>query len=216
MKNMLKLGLVLACFATAACVGLALVYNATKEIIATRSQADMEAALKDFFPSADGFTEITGQIPSAQDTISFGAQYAIRQGNTLLGAAIQASGPSYGGTITALVGVGTDGRVARVKILEHQDTPGLGANAASPTYYVDKAAKLTFYGQFAGKPVSDPFVAKEDVTAVTASTITSRAVSSVVKTAGTAAAAWLVAQNAAAARTDSFGPAAAIGLGGPQ
>jgi electron transport complex protein RnfG len=208
MKNMLKLGLVLACFATAACVGLALVYNATEEIITMRSQADLEAALKDFFPSADGFTEITGQIASPEGAIIFGSQYAIKQGNTLLGAAIQSSGPSYGGLITVLVGVGIDGRIARVKILEHQDTPGLGANAASPSYYVDKAAKLTFYGQFAGKPVSDPFEAKGDVAAVTASTITSRAVASVVKAAGTAASVWLDAQNGASAR------AGAIVLGG--
>ncbi|MDR0388388.1 MAG: FMN-binding protein [Treponema sp.] len=194
MKDMLKLGLVLACFATAACVGLALVYNATEEIIAQRSQADLETALKDLFPSADDFSDITGEIASPQDTVIFGSQYAIRQGDALLGTAIRASGPSYGGLITALVGVGVDGRITGVKILEHQDTPGLGANAASPSYYVDKAAKLTFYGQFAGKPVSDPFEAKEDVAAVTASTITSRAVASVVKASGTAAVAWMSAR----------------------
>jgi electron transport complex protein RnfG len=101
-----------------------------------------------------------------------------------------------------------------VKILEHQDTPGLGANAASPTYYVDKAAKLTFYGKFAGKPVSDPFVAKEDVAAITASTITSRAVSSVVKAAGTAAAVWLDAQNGATAQADGLLPTGVLVLGG--
>ncbi|MDR2245603.1 MAG: FMN-binding protein [Treponema sp.] len=194
MKDMLKLGMVLACFATAACVGLALVYNATEEIIAQRSQADLEAALKDLFPNADVFSDITGEITSPQSTVSFGSQYAIKQGGTLLGTAIRASGPSYGGLITVLVGVTADGRIAGVKILEHQDTPGLGANAASASYFVDKAAKLTFYGQFAGKSVSDPFEAKEDVAAITASTITSRAVASVVKASGTAAAAWMNAQ----------------------
>jgi electron transport complex protein RnfG len=191
MKNMLKLGLVLACFATAACVGLALVYNATKEIIAQRSQADLEAALKDLFPRADAFSDITGEITSPQSTVSFGSQYAIKQGDALLGTAIRASGPSYGGLITVLVGVTADGRIAGVKILEHQDTPGLGANAASASYFVDKAAKLTFYGQFAGKPVTDPVEPKEDVAAITASTITSRAVASLVKASGTAAIAWM-------------------------
>jgi electron transport complex protein RnfG len=194
---MLKLGAVLACFATIACVGLALVYNVTKEIIAARSQADLEAALKDLFPNADVFTDITGEISSPQTTVSFGSQYAIRQGNTLLGTAIRASGPSYGGLITVLVGVAADGRIAGAKILEHQDTPGLGANAASPSYFVDKAAKLTFYGQFAGKPVTDPFEANEDIAAVTASTITSRAVSLVVKTSGNAALDWMAARGAA-------------------
>jgi electron transport complex protein RnfG len=188
---MLKLGLILACFSTAACVGLALVYNVTKEIIAQRSQADLENALKDFFPRADGFTDITGEIPSSENTIVFGSQYAVKEGATLLGTAIQASGPSYGGLITVLVGVGADGKIAGVKILEHQDTPGLGANAASPSYFVDKAAKLTFYGQFTGKPVTDPFESNQDVAAITASTITSRAVSLVVKTSGSAAAEWM-------------------------
>jgi electron transport complex protein RnfG len=191
MKNMLKLGLILACFAAAACVGLALVYNATKEIIAQRSQADLEAALKDLFPNAGAFLDITGEIPSPQSTVIFGSQYAIKQGDALLGTAIRASGPSYGGLITVLVGVKADGRIAGVKILEHQDTPGLGANAASASYFVDKAAKLTFYGQFAEKPVTDSFKAKEDVAAVTASTITSQAVASLVKASGTAAAAWM-------------------------
>jgi electron transport complex protein RnfG len=191
MKNMLKLGFVLACFATAACVGLALVYTGTEVIIAQRSQADLEAALKDLFPDADGFADITGDISSPQNTITFGSQYAIRQGDALLGAAVQASGPSYGGPITVLVGIGIDGKISGVKILDHQDTPGLGANAASAGYFVDKAAKLTFYGQFAGKPVTDPFEPKGDVAAVTASTITSRAVSSLVKASGIAATAWL-------------------------
>jgi electron transport complex protein RnfG len=197
MKNMLKLGVVLACFATVACVGLALVYNLTKGIIAVRSQADLETALKDLFPTADGFTDITGEISNPPGTISFGSQYAIRQGDTLLGTAIRASGPSYGGLITVLVGVGTDGRITGAKILEHQDTPGLGANAASPSYFVDKAAKLTFYGQFAGKPVSDPFEVKKDIAAVTASTITSQAVSLLVKTSGNAALDWMAARGAA-------------------
>jgi len=75
--------------------------------------------------------------------------------------------------------------------MEHSDTPGLGANAASPSYYVDRAKGITFYGQFAGKSVTDPFAVKGDVAAITASTITSRAVTSAVKAAGQAASEWL-------------------------
>jgi electron transport complex protein RnfG len=195
--GMLKLGVVLALFAAAACVGLAFVYTATAGTIAVRSQADLEAALKDLFPSADGFKDITGAIASPESTVLFNSEYEIRRGEKLLGAAIQASGPSYGGPIVVLVGIGTDGKISGAKILEHKDTPGLGANAASASYFVDKAAGRTFYDQFAGKPVSDPFEVKNDVDVVTASTITSRAVSTVVKTAGTAATAWLAAQGGA-------------------
>ena len=198
MKGMLKLGIVLALYATAACVGLAFVYSATSETIAVRQQADLEAALRELFPEGDDFTDITGTMASLNPAVTFETHYAVRKGATLIGAAIQAAAASYGGTLKVLVGVGADGRISRVKILEHQDTPGLGANAASPTYYVDKSKNITFYGQFAGKPVQDPFEVKRDVAAITASTITSQAVTGAVKAAGDAASAWLTDQTGGA------------------
>jgi electron transport complex protein RnfG len=191
MKNMLKLGMVLALYATAACVGLAFVYSGTERIIAERQRADLEAALKELFPQADAFGEIAGGLASPDPALVFGSSYEVRSAGSLIGAAVQATGPSYGGPMTVMVGVAADGKISGVKILEHKDTPGLGANAASPGYFVDKPRGITFYGQFAGKSLQDPFEVKGDVAAITASTITSRAVSTLVKTSGTAAMAWL-------------------------
>ncbi|MDR3145339.1 MAG: FMN-binding protein [Treponema sp.] len=196
-KGMLRLGLTLALFATAACVGLAFVYTGTAQVIAERQRADLDAALRELFPDADSFTDITGTIPSPDPLVVFESQYAARRGEDLVGVAIRSSRGSYGGPIKVLAGVETGGRISRVRILEHSDTPGLGANAASSAYFVDKAAGLTFYGQFSGKAVSDPFEVKNDVAAVTASTITSKAVTDSVKAAGSAASAWLSAEGAA-------------------
>lgn len=198
MKGMLKLGIVLALYATAACVGLAFVYSATSETIALRAEKDLQDALKELFPEADGFQEITGSIASPDPAIKFDTEYAAQKSNAVIGAALEASGASYGGPIKILAGVGTDGKITKVKILEHSDTPGLGANAASPTYYVDKPNNLTFYGQFAGKSVKEPFEVKNDVVVITASTITSRAVATAVKAAGEAASGWLAAQTGGA------------------
>jgi electron transport complex protein RnfG len=92
------------------------------------------------------------------------------------------------------VGVGADGKISGVKILEHSDTPGLGANADSKNYYVDRANGIHFYDQFAGKSASDPFEPKQDVIAITAATITSRAVAASVKAAAEAAMTWFAAQ----------------------
>jgi electron transport complex protein RnfG len=191
MKNILKLGIVLTLYTTVACVGLAFVYSATEKIIAQRQEADLEAALRDLFPDADGFNPIPEDIPSPDSSIRFEAQYAMRKGDALEGVALRSSGPSYGGPIIVLVGVQSGGRISGIKILEHADTPGLGANAASPSYFVDKVSGLTFYGQFTGKSVADPFEAKNDVAAITASTITSRAVSRIVKASGIAALDWM-------------------------
>jgi electron transport complex protein RnfG len=207
---MLKLGLVLAAFATGACVVLALVYSATADVIKRRTQASLEATLKEIFPDADGFADITGSVRSQQGAVSFGSEYEIRRGGELLGAAVRASGPSYGGLITVLVGVGMDGRINGVKILDHSDTPGLGANAAYPEYFVNKDSHTTFYGQFSGKQVGDPFEVDNDVISVTAATVTSRAVAGIVKEAGTAILAWL------AARGDILSAGAALSEGAAQ
>jgi electron transport complex protein RnfG len=193
MKNILKLGLVLTLYAVAACVGLAFVYSGTERIIAQRQQADLEAALKGLFPDLERYKEITGELVSPDGAIEFEGRYGILRGEALIGAAIRASGASYGGKVVILAGVGIDGTIKGVKILETSDTPGLGANAASPTYYVDRARKITFYGQFTGKSVTDPFRVKEDVAAITASTITSRAIADAVRASSTAASAWLAA-----------------------
>jgi electron transport complex protein RnfG len=129
--------------------------------------------------------------------VSFENQYSVIRGGKIIGAAIQGSAGSYGGPIVVLVGVSADGTINRVKIMSHSDTPGLGANAGKPTYYVNRSAKITFYDQFAGKKVADPFEAKNDVIAITAATVTSAAVSKVVKAAGQAASQWLTVQGAA-------------------
>jgi electron transport complex protein RnfG len=190
MKNMLKLGITLAVFAAAACVMLAFVYTGTARIIAQRQQTDLETALKELFPDADTFNEISG-IQSPDPSVIIESQYEARRGAELAGAALRLSRASYGGPIKLLVGVGVEGTISGVKILEHQDTPGLGANAASPSYFVDRAKGITFYGQFSGKSVFDPFGVKEDVAAISASTVTSLAVTAAVKAAGLGVTAWI-------------------------
>ena len=190
--GMLKLGVIMALYAAAACVGLAFVYTGTAKVIAERQQADLEAALKELFPAADAFKEIT-DIKSSDPAVTIekdGAFAAMKNGKAI-GAALRTSRASYGGLIRVLVGVGTDGKISGAKILEHSDTPGLGANAGSSTYYVDRSKGIHFYDQFAGKSVRDPFEPKQDVIAITAATITSRAVAASVKAAGEAASAWL-------------------------
>ena len=188
---MLKLGVILALYTAAACVGLAFVYTGTAKVIAQRQQADLEAALKELFPAADSFKEIA-DIKSFDPAVSIekGGAFEVLKNGAAIGAALRTSRASYGGEIKILVGVGVDGIITGVKILEHKDTPGLGANAGSGVYYIDRARGIHFYDQFAGKKISDPFEPKQDVIAITAATITSRAVAASVKAAGEAVSAW--------------------------
>jgi len=189
MKNYAKLGFILAAFAAVACVGLTFVYAATKDQIALNAGAQLKASLKDIFSDAEEFADET--LESSDPSVAFEAAYVARRAGSPLGIAIKASGPSYGGPAILLIGVGLDRRIVGVRVLQSTDTPGLGANAASPSYYVDKTSKVTFPGQFTGKPLSDAFEVKKDVNAITASTITSRSLTRIVKAAGAAAGAWL-------------------------
>jgi electron transport complex protein RnfG len=189
-KTMLKLGLVLALFTGIACAGLAYVYSLTEETIAAHQKEELDAALKEIFPEADGFDAVT-ELASADPQVTISGAYAVKKSGSLLGIAVQSKGPSYGGDATLLSGFTANGKVVRVIVLDIKDTPGLGANASNPTYYVDRAAKITFPGQFSGKSLGDAFEVKGDVQAITASTITSRALTAIVKASGLAAQTYL-------------------------
>ena len=189
--TMLKLGIVLSLYAVAACVGLAFVYAGTERIISQRQQADLEASLLELFPDADSFRPIMGIIsPDPAVSIDAEGAFAAVKNGQIIGAAVRTSRASYNGAIRILTGVAVEGKISAVRILEHNETPGLGANAASSRYFVDRANRISFYGQFAGKSVGDPFVVNRDVIIITASTITSRAVADSVRAAGEAASVW--------------------------
>jgi len=191
MKESLKLGITLALFAAGACVALALVYTVTGPTIEGLEAKQLELSLKDLFPAADNFHALNGDIVAQDSSVIFDQTYEVTRLDAPLGVAIKVKGNSYGGETSILVGVGTDRRITGVKIMDNKDTPGLGANAKSPTYFVDKSSKTTFPGQFSGKPLSDAFEVKKDVVAITASTITSKALTNMVKQAGIAASAYL-------------------------
>jgi electron transport complex protein RnfG len=189
-SSMIKLGAILAAFAVGACVMLAFVYDGTKTVIEHRLEADRLAALEDLFSDADDFVDVDTIVSPDPAVFIEGATAAIKNGK-VSGAALNLSRKAYSGSIKTMVGVSADGKITGVKIMEHTETPGLGANAGSPKYFVDRANGITFYGQFAGKNVSDPFEVKRDVIIITASTITSRAIAESAKAAGLAVAAWL-------------------------
>ncbi len=183
--QMIKLGLILAMYCIVGCVGLAFVYNSTSKTIAQRQEADLQAGLREVFPKATGFTP-TDMVKSANPKVIFNAAYTADGPSGPLGIAVKVQGPSYGGDTTLLVGVSSEGIITGVKVLENKDTPGLGANAANATYYVDKATKTTFAGQFAGKKLTDAFEVKKDVIPITSATITSRSITNLVQVVGKA------------------------------
>ena len=89
------------------------------------------------------------------------------------GVAVQAIDPNgFGGKLSVLVGFAEEGSIKGYTVLEHAETPGLGAKAAQ---WFQKGEK----GDIIGRKLADAelVVSKDggNVDAITASTITSRA-----------------------------------------
>ena len=92
------------------------------------------------------------------------------QGNDL-GAAVQSTTMGFGGDLKVLVGFDPEGKILGYTLLEHAETPGLGAKADQ---WFQKGQK----GDIIGKSPAEPLTVSKDggqVDAITASTITSRA-----------------------------------------
>ena len=88
-----------------------------------------------------------------------------------LGAAVESTTGGFGGDLKVLVGFDPDGKILGYTLLEHAETPGLGAKA-------DKWFQKGEKGDIIGKTPAEPLTVSKDggqVDAITASTITSRA-----------------------------------------
>ncbi len=88
-----------------------------------------------------------------------------------LGAAVESTTGGFGGDLKVLVGFDPEGKILGYTLLEHAETPGLGAKA-------DKWFQKDGKGNIIGKTPAEPLTVSKDggqVDAITASTITSRA-----------------------------------------
>ena len=119
---MIKLTLVLALITFIAALGLGFVYQSAAPKIEEQRRITEEAARRTALPEAacgvfvrkdtDGFTYYEGYTRA--DTTGF------------VGYVVKASGRGYSSTIETMVGVDPGGKVAGLKVIFQQETPGLG------------------------------------------------------------------------------------------
>jgi len=166
--------LMAACFISGLVIGA--VYFVTAPVAAQKAIERKENALKELVPEADHFAELDAHE----------GWYRAEQGGEAIGYIVPAQTKGYGGEIKLLVAITPDEHVIDYKILAHNETPGLG----------DNAAKEPFRGKLRGKDAAHLEVTKdknntEDVQAMTGATISSRAVTRGVKSAVTAVSSYL-------------------------
>lgn len=158
---------ILVLIAVFAGVALSGVYLGTKERIALAKQKELQEALRKVCPFMEDDYEETVYT---NDGVAV-PLYVVRKDGEIAGAGIKMStSEGFGGNITFLMGVDANHQMTGLYILEHKETPGLGT----------KAAEQEWWGQMLGKQLENfTFKVKKDkgdVDAITAATITSRAV----------------------------------------
>ncbi|WP_125154693.1 RnfABCDGE type electron transport complex subunit G [Clostridium rectalis] len=163
-----KLGLVLLIIAAICGLILGGVSEVTKEPIAVQNKKTLDEANAEILPSAKTFEESKGFSPEG---IVLGVTEG-KDGSDLKGYTIKVAPKGYAGAIEMMVGISTEGKVTGIKILNHSETPGLGANAPEPKFsgqYKDKEAKQL-------EVVKGSASADNQIEAITGATITSKAV----------------------------------------
>ncbi len=137
------------------------------EITAKNNQAAMEKVIK-----AESYTEQAVEHNGATYTYNIAAN-----GEETAGYIFITTAKGYGGDVSVMTAIGTNGKVIAVEILNvSNETPGLGQNAAKPDFYeqfIGMSDKTSVLKNGADKALSQ-------VDAVTGATITSRAVSNAV------------------------------------
>ncbi|NLJ98987.1 MAG: RnfABCDGE type electron transport complex subunit G [Tissierellia bacterium] len=174
MKETIKLGLTLFLITAISASILAFSNKVTSVRIAEADKIADQAAKTEVLPDGEKFEELEeGKAKEIVDENSKITEiFEGYKGDELVGYTIKIKTNGYGGEIEFMTGISTEGKITGIKVLNHGETPGLGANAT----------KAYFTDSFKNKPVDKEVAAEKDPTgdnevqAITSATVTTDAV----------------------------------------
>jgi len=156
MKTMAVYGLKLGFVCLVATVLLATVNSITLPKIILQAQNELEASLKEVLPQGEKFEAVRKQ----NEIIYY---KVFDKEAKFLGAAFKVSAKGYSSTIETMVGMTKDGTINAIKVLNHNETPGLGSKIAEDPWFQE---------QFSNKKIPE----LDSIQAITGATISSKAV----------------------------------------
>lgn len=174
MRSLLKLGFYLLVLGAVAGIAVAFVNSSTAPIIAASAVEAKLEGLQEVYPNADtvedaGKEYIDGSSPSEITDINIA--YIDSQP---VGVIYTVEPRGYSGLVSTMVGFDIDKKeITRIKIISQTETPGLGAQCVEPWFAEMFRGKNAVYPLEVTKqqPAGD-----NEIVAITASTVTSKAV----------------------------------------
>ncbi len=187
-RNAAFSALLLALFAVAGAGLVALTHALTRERVLANERAVLERALHEVMPPeahdndllADRIEVVSPELLGTRDPVPV---HRARRGGRPVGVVLTPVAPDgYNGRIRLIVGIYADGTVSGVRVLSHQETPGLGDGI--------EAGKSGWILGFTGRSLGDPPLERwrvrrdgGDFDQLTGATITPRAVVKAVRNA---------------------------------
>jgi electron transport complex protein RnfG len=188
MKDILRLGIILAVICVVAAGLLAATNGITAPIITQQALEAETAAKQAVLPQGEEFIDMdantlndllkTADNENARNVVQVNMAYDTN--NQFVGMALKTEVSGFGGDIIMLIGIDAQGSVTTYQVLSHSETAGLG----------DNMNKDFFKDQFSGKSTSEDLTVVKrspagdaEVQAITGATISSKAVTLAVNSA---------------------------------
>ena len=172
MNEMMKITLGLVAIFVAAGIIMGGTFKVTSPVKYVAEQREKEEALKEMAPDATDPIKAAGTWEVHRKSYEY---YAATATGKPVAYIASTAGKGYSSYIKMLVSIDKDLKVRNLKVLSHQETPGLG----------DQILEAPFLNQFKGKELSKIVLLKtettENIQAISGATISSRAVTNGVK-----------------------------------
>ncbi|MBS4031068.1 MAG: FMN-binding protein [Clostridiales bacterium] len=126
MKDIIKLAITLMIICAVAAGALAVTNSVTSEIIRINEEKAKVSSMQRLFPTVDKLEDQT--VDGQAGTVGFDA------GGKMVGVLAEGRAEGYGGTIRFNLAVDGEGKIVELDIIEHSETPGLGAKITEAGY----------------------------------------------------------------------------------
>jgi len=163
MKKILVIGGKLFLITAIAAILLGFVDSFTDPVIKARKARELEEALTSLIPEGK-----PGKLVPVTGNSVVPGYYRVEKGGKLLGYILDLRGSGYGGELKILAGYKKNGQIISVKLMDNEETPGLGKKAEKPQYM----AKFIGAGGEKPVPVRKGMLSRKDADAVTGASIT--------------------------------------------
>ena len=167
LKKALHLGGTLLAVTAVTGLILGLVESVTSKAILQAEIAAKNEAYKLIMPAGKTFEDYESK---PDDIVTAVVKASDESG--VVGWCVSVSTKGYGGQIGFVVGITKDGTVKAINILNHSETPGLGAKSTEPEFSGQFADKSSFPLKVVKGGASNP----DEISAISGATITSNAV----------------------------------------